>query len=346
MYLQLYTQDGLARLPLGHATLYSVALAFLAEVDTQRKTSNEYAQEFHKGFAALQLGKKQVNFVKLLENFVATCDGMWGKEFATQTFRGKFRLDRTAEEYDPNYDLHRTYEARKTLGEANTALLVKALRLFVIELCNRVFGKKSDPAEWDSSAATYRSGSTRCSCIDFVDFVDELLSLYDCVTRFSDDLREVRTLLEKCVTAQRASRIEAVKGKPVTQAVRQKPVEVRPTKIRVNNLLAAGPPPAHAWKNGNPIVAKKPKADVEEPVVALAAPTPAPTPALIPAPAPALPVLGEESDEESGSSAPAQEDDGWTEVKPQTIVVQTRGRNGQTRTIRARLNKQTGTYVA
>lgn len=320
-YLQLYEQDRLSELQLGYSSLYSVALAFLAEVDIQRKASNIYSQEFLKGFSALRFGKSNVNFINLLEHFVAVCDSMWDKEFAHQTFRGQIRVDRKADEYNPAFDLHRTYEAHKTLGEVNIFLLVKALRLFVIELCRRVFGQKSDPAKWTSSKATYSLRSTKCSCANFIDFVNALLGLYNCVMQFSNELREVRTVLENCVTAQRASRVADSKSRTVTNAVRHtKPAEVRPMKIRVNTGLAIAPK----------------KQTAEEPDVKLDAEEPVVKPATEPV---AYNVSVSTNSADEPDAEPVEASDGWTEVKPQRIIIAKKRRDGKTRTITARLNK-------
>jgi hypothetical protein len=149
-------------------------------------------------------------------------------------------------------------------------------------------------------------------------------------------------------------------------------------KIRVNSTGTAGPPPTHAWKDGNPIVHKKPDVVVptaapkpEQKSVPKSVPKSAPKPAPTAAPKPeqtleqkpeekpslveASIVIEEESDDdfdddeaeaEADGDAPVQEDDVWTEVKPRRIAVEIKTRNGKMRTIMAHLNKQTGTYVA
>jgi hypothetical protein len=87
-------------------------------------------------------------------------------------------------------------EMEITLENANLYLIVKTLRLCLINLVKNFFPKIKDSQKWISSNAVYMYGGIERTSAVYVEFVNELMKVYNSLMKLSPSLDECKKVIE------------------------------------------------------------------------------------------------------------------------------------------------------
>lgn len=280
------------KLKVSNANLYLVALTILAECECLEVSGKARERELLKGYekvvAKLEVDGTiktyPVSIRKIANEVVALHDFYKEHEFleCTMMKNWKWMNDSKEEGFDP-YRLSKG-ESEVRLCDAGITLLVKSLRMYLMETVKRFFQGVRDQEEWGlSHVATYRSGKITRSSNDFTLFVDSMMNLYDymcCLSPTLDEIKKVssdaflagkqefsdKKTTPKQTTALKQTDDKKPSNESTTDESTEKKVTVyfestgksktQPVTVKKSNV--------NLWKNGNPLVKKEEKEVVEE----------------------------------------------------------------------------------
>lgn len=189
---------------LSSANLYLVSLAILAECECLAVSGRARETELLKGYNKV-VAKKTVNNVtkkyevsiyKIAKEVVDLYDTYYDSEFLECTMLRNWRWTSTVEEgqYDP-FRFSRG-ELQMALCDAGMGVLVKGMRLYLMETVKHFFLGVRDEKEWGKvHSATYKIDGIVRSSADFTFFVESMMTLYNCVNCLSPSLDEIKEVV-------------------------------------------------------------------------------------------------------------------------------------------------------
>jgi len=298
---------------LSSANLYLVSLAILAECECLAMSGRARETELLKGYNKV-ISKKEVKGVtkkyevsihKIAKEVVNLYDTYYDSEFLECTMLRNWRWTSSVEEgqYDP-YKFSRG-ELQMALCDAGMGVLVKGMRLYLMETVRHFFLGVRDEKEWGKvHSATYKVDGIVRSSGDFTFFVESMMALYNCIDCLSPSLDEIKEVVLQASEAGKKEFAEKRATQPshsgggrpvfgsskgsgpsfgssfgsgkkfeqsVDKAERHVSTYFEPTR-KETNFHRPEPKPTpltfeNKWKTGNPLVVKKPTV-VETEVVA------------------------------------------------------------------------------
>uniref|UniRef100_A0A6C0E9Y4 Uncharacterized protein n=1 Tax=viral metagenome TaxID=1070528 RepID=A0A6C0E9Y4_9ZZZZ len=202
-YLAQFVAQNLTNKPVKFSSLSDLLLAFLAEVDSQKKSGNAFSVLFLKNF-----GHDGLNLISQLQKLATECSDTT-RPYAFRTFMttlSRLEMRHDTEQGDVPFDIAFEVSFKEQsvrLGEASVTLLVKAIRFAVSQLCGRLFHFKPRD-EWRCENATYKFEGRTLSNEEFLNFCEILVKTHDWLAcNLARDLSEVRNALSACYDAQR-----------------------------------------------------------------------------------------------------------------------------------------------
>lgn len=236
------------------ASLLNVSLAILAQIDFLSRSPASKSVKFCelvKGYESMKIkfedGDKvkttYISIKKMAEKIISLAEKYSSNDFVENTI-GKnwkwssypFKVNKNGEKYDP-YDFSKQEYSVK-LKDARFALLVKTFRMYLIETVRRCFPNTKNPQKWDSLNAVYKAGGSERTTSLFVEFVNELLVLFDQVVKFSDTLDECKAITRNADFLQKKQSQEHFESKQQNKRLEKNYIAVSKEKEPATNLMS------------------------------------------------------------------------------------------------------------
>lgn len=200
---------------ISNCSLKDVALAILSKIEMLKQSTNIRDKELYNGYMSVKvefMTKKKttvynISIFTLAKEIMGLCNVYSEHDFVDATIGTNWRwtIDRAVKEergFDPFGFAKNELDVK--LKDAKMTLLVKALRMYLIESVRRLFPKQMSPSDWKSSEAVYKFGGIERSSSHFVQFVESLFRLYDQVVKLSSDLTEIKLVVNRAITLGKA----------------------------------------------------------------------------------------------------------------------------------------------
>jgi len=200
--------------------LYLSALAILAECECLEESKDLREKELLNGYnEVISTLTNQDNTTKayrvsvhnIAKSVILLNDKHSGLEFVEHTMHRNWRW--TSDPEQDGYDPYRFSkgELKVALKEAGMTLLVKTFRLYLMETVKRFFPSSWTPDRWDAASASYRAGKSSLCSYAFIEYVSNLIALYDKISLLSpnlDEFKKVVTVAAEVGKRERAEKIE------------------------------------------------------------------------------------------------------------------------------------------
>jgi len=207
------------------ANLYLVSLAILAECEclglSGKVRENELLKGYNKVLSKTEVDGAtkhyEVSIRKIAKEVVDLYDTYEFSEFLECTMLRNWRWTSTVKEgqFDP-YAFSRG-ELQVRLCDAGMGLLVKGLRLYLMETVKHFFIGVRDEKDWGKvSHASYKIGDTVRSSGDFTYYVEAMMRLYDHIDCLSPSLDEIKDVVARASEAGRKEYLEKREHAPRT----------------------------------------------------------------------------------------------------------------------------------